>query len=414
MKSIKFSIIGLVLGTASFGPLFAQNVEQIHMKSGSVVEGYISEQKPGKYITIQTTKATIVVNSDSLQNRVIEKIPIESLSKEWREWAEKNNKCLDSSNGKVLELSSLEFEHSRYSRVFLLEKGSLIKFVDMSPNRYTFVWGDIYRTVKSRRPDNLFSGLKEILVLKDNSKIEGQIIEQFPGKDLKIVTSNDEVLSYKFSQIKQIRTERLSEKLDLWNQIQLLDRINVKGEDSELEGFISSRTLSKDLVIEFENGGSRKIPLNEVTSYAKFPNDKYKAVYDRVIQKDSVYLNGSSAYFDTLIHVGQYLTLTNNVSAKVAVGDTICIEANLGNSDVPVTLVKAHIEKVPNPRAKNKKSSTIPWPVITFQDLIQAPLPYKREITPLGNVKIEFVVVEAGDYVVYIQGKEGYIVINVE
>lgn len=68
----------LALGAIAIGPgmLMAQNVEQIHMKSGSVVEGYIAEQKPGKHITIQTTKATIVVNSDSLQNRVIEKFPL--------------------------------------------------------------------------------------------------------------------------------------------------------------------------------------------------------------------------------------------------------------------------------------------------------------------------------------------------
>lgn len=51
----------------------AQNIEQLYMKSGSVVEGYIAEQKPGSYITVQSTKATIVVNSDSLQNKIIER-----------------------------------------------------------------------------------------------------------------------------------------------------------------------------------------------------------------------------------------------------------------------------------------------------------------------------------------------------
>lgn len=78
---------------------FAQNIEQIYMKNGSVVEGYIAEQKPGKSITIQTTSATIVVNSDSLQNKIIERVPVESLSKEWRIWAETNNKLIDN-NGK--------------------------------------------------------------------------------------------------------------------------------------------------------------------------------------------------------------------------------------------------------------------------------------------------------------------------
>ena len=54
MKAIKYTILGLVFGTTSIEISIAQNVEQIYMKSGSVVEGYIAEQKPGKYITIQT------------------------------------------------------------------------------------------------------------------------------------------------------------------------------------------------------------------------------------------------------------------------------------------------------------------------------------------------------------------------
>ena len=111
---------------------FAQNVEQIYMKSGSVVEGYIAEQKPGKSITIQTTTATIVVNSDSLQNKVIERVPVESLSKEWKIWAETNNKLIDNNGKKQLELVTLEFKNSIYSKVYIIEKGSLIKFIKIS------------------------------------------------------------------------------------------------------------------------------------------------------------------------------------------------------------------------------------------------------------------------------------------
>ena len=98
----------------------AQNVEQIYMKSGSVVEGYIAEQKPGKHITFQTTKATIVVNSDSLQNRIIERVPLESLSNEWKDWAEQNNKYIENEGRKQLELTTLEFKNSVFPKVFLL------------------------------------------------------------------------------------------------------------------------------------------------------------------------------------------------------------------------------------------------------------------------------------------------------
>ena len=389
----------------------AQNIEQIYMKSGSVVEGYIAEQNPGKHLIIQATKATIVANSDSLKDKITERILAENLPPEWKEWAEENNKYIDNAGVKQLELVTLEFKNSVYSKVFILEKGSLVKFIDLSPNRYTFKWGDMYRTVKSERPDNLFSGLKEVVVLADGSTVDGQIIEQFPGKDLKIVTDKNEVLSYKFDQVKQINTEKLNPKMDLWPQVQLLDKISVKGEDSDLVGFISSRTLGKELVIEFENGKKRTIPQNQILSYAKIPNEKYIAVYDKVIKEGEILLDGKPAYFVPLKTVGQYLVLDSIVSAQNTVGDTIYVEANLGGANVPVTLVKAHVENVAF--ANGKRKWEIPCPVITYQDLVQSHVEIKKEATPLGNLKVSFVVKEVGDYVLYMQGKEEYIVINV-
>lgn len=389
----------------------AQNIEQIYMKSGSVVEGYIAEQNPGKHLIIQATKATIVANSDSLKDKITERILAENLPPEWKEWAEENNKYIDNAGVKQLELVTLEFKNSVYSKVFILEKGSLVKFIDLSPNRYTFKWGDMYRTVKSERPDNLFSGLKEVVVLADGSTVDGQIIEQFPGKDLKIVTDKNEVLSYKFDQVKQINTEKLNPKMDLWPQVQLLDKISVKGEDSDLVGFISSRTLGKELVIEFENGNKRTIPQNQILSYAKIPNEKYIAVYDKVIKEGEILLDGKPAYFVPLKTAGQYLVLDSIVSAQNTVGDTIYVEANLGGANVPVTLVKAHVENVAF--ANGKRKWEIPCPVITYQDLVQSHVEIKKEATPLGNLKVSFVVKEVGDYVLYMQGKEEYIVINV-
>lgn len=410
MIAKKFFYLCSIIFCACNVNIYSQNIEQIYIKDGSVLEGYIAEQIPGKSIIVQSEKATIVVSSDSLQNRLTERIPVESLTDKWRIWAEQNGKLIDGVGGKLLELTTLEFENTTFKRVFLLEKGSLIKFLDLDSNIYTFVWGDMYRTVKSKRPDNLFSDVKEILVFNDGTRIVGQIIEQFPGKDLKILTDKGEILSFKFNQIKQIKTEKLSGKWDLWSQIKLLDRIQVKGEHTFLEGFISSRTLSKELVIEFENGDKRRIPLNLIVSYGKIPNKKYVPVYDKVLKKGDVLLNGKPACFVQLKSVGNYLALTSVVSAQAAVGDTLCVEMNLDKTDIPVMLVKAHVEDVLLPYDKKRK---ILWPVITYQDLLQSHADISREVTPLGNVKVVFVVSELGDYVLYIQGKEGYIVINV-
>lgn len=389
----------------------AQNIEQIYMKSGSVVEGYIAEQKPGSFITVQSTKATIVVNSDSLQNKIIERVPIDSLSNNWKQWATENSKWIVKEDKRYLELYTMEFGSCVYSRVFLLEKGSLLKFIDVTPYKYVFKWGEMYRTAKNKRPANLFSGLKEVLVLKDDSKVEGQITEQYPGKDVKIETDNGDVLSYKFSQIKQIQTEKLNENMSLWSQIPLLDVIKLKDETNELIGFISSRTLGKDLAFEFEDGQKRNIQQNQIVSYAKVPNDKYVEVYDKFLNEDEILLNGKPAYFTPLQSQGENLLLGEVVSEQLAVGDIVCIEARFKDPNTPVTLVKAHMESIP--KTDGKKNERILWPVITYQDLVQSHVSVSRETTPLGNVKVSFPVNEVGDYVLYVQGRNEYIVINV-
>ena len=74
-------------------------------------------------------------------------------------------------------------------------------------------------------------------------------------------------------------------------------------------------------------------------------------------------------------------------------------------------MVKAHVENVTVPNGKKKRIVSLP--VITYQDLVQSPIGINREVTPLSNIKITFPLNETGDYVLYIQGKEDYIVINV-
>lgn len=407
-------IYALLAGALLFGVAFkasAQNVERIYMKSGSIVEGYIAEQIPGKRINVKTTKSTIVVNSDSLKYKSVEQVPLESLPREWADWAEQNDKVINNNGKKHIELTTLEFENSVFPLVYLLERGSMIKFLDVTPNEYSFSWNEMYRTVKNQRPSNLFSGLKEILVLTDDSMVEGQIIEQLPEQNLKIATDDGEVLSFKYSQIKQIRTEKLNEDLDLWSQIQLLDKIAIAGEKDELVGFISERTFGEYIVFESQDGIKRTIPQRSVVSYSKIPNDRYVAVYDTILQDGEVLIDGEPAYFVKLNAMDKYLVLGTTVSLQKNVGDSVCLEAKLADTETPITLVKAHIEDVTVTNGRRKR--VVPWPVITYQDLVQSHVDINREVTPLHNIKVTFDVVEEGDYVLHIQGREDYIVINV-
>lgn len=392
--------------------VLAQCIERVYMKNGSVVDGYIAEQQPGSWISVQATKATIVVSSDSLLNKSVEIMPADSLLDEWKRWASENDMYMEVDGKKFLELHTLEFANCTYAGVYIIENGPLLTFVDLTPNRYTFRWGDMSRSVKNKRPANLFSGLKEVLILDDDSRVEGQIIEQIPGKDLKIETNNGGIQSYKFTQIKTIQTKRINENRSQWSQIPLLDMIRLKDGETTLVGFIPSRTLGKELVFEFEDGSKRTIQQNQIASYAKMPNDQYVAEYDNILREGEVLLNGKPAYFANLQAQGEKLLLGEFVSDIQSVGELVCVEANLGETPTPMMLVKAHLESVSNPM-DNKKIEQVLWPVITYRDLVKSSEKITREMTPLGHERVFFTVEEVGDYVLYIQGKEGFIVINV-
>ena len=203
----------------------------------------------------------------------------------------------------------------------------------------------------------------------------------------------------------------MSDRQNLWSQVQLLDKIQIKGEDLPLVGFISSRTLGKEISFEFENYKKRTIPLNQIVSYGKIPNENYVPVYDKILKEGEVLLNEKPACFVQLKSVDSYLLLTSAVSAQAIEGDTILVEANLEDVDNVITLVKAHIENVQI--FKGRKKRIVSCPIITYQDLVQSPIGIDREVTPLGNIRVSFIVGEVGDYVLYIQGKEDYIVIHV-
>lgn len=390
----------------------AQRIEQVYLNNGSVVKGYISTQKPGLNFTIHSEEATLQMGSDSLVQSYATKFSPAELSENWKQWAEANRAYQSSGSSAYLELSNLKFKNTEYNGVYVVERGSLIKFIDFSSSNYTFPWKELFRIVKTKRPANQFSGIKDILILHTGERYEGQITEQYPGKTIKIETEKHKVFSFKFSEIKEIVSEPLNDYQDIWEQAQFLDKIEMKTGKNTLSGFIVSRTLDKEIRIKLKSGEEKNIPIKHIQAYRRMPNPEYHPVTDQLIPEGEVWLNGKKAYFDTLQIAGQTILLGELVSAIQQVGDTICIEAKFKDPNTQLSLIKT--SNIPVVRKNEKgKDKEVLWPAFTYQDIVRSPLKYEREQTPLGNTRIRFITMQKGDYVVYIQGYEGYIVINV-
>lgn len=386
---------------------YSQNLEQVHLKDGSVIEGFICEQIPGKSVTVQGCKATITVGADSLISSSESIIPVGSLSTEWKSWLMEQNVTPD-----AIKLSTLKFPNTEYKDVRILENGDMIEFLSLTPKQYFVDWNDMQKTVKATRPEGQFSGLNDVLIMKDGSKHVGQVSEQYPGKNVKISLSKDNAITVNSAQIVEMQSVPASDQLTIIEQSPLLDRIYVKSNPNAVEGVIVKRRTSKDLTIHTRNEGDLTYAIRDINKYQKVPNPDYKVLTDKNLNKGEILLNGDSknAWFAPLETINGYLVLGEDVSMVAKKGEELILEANLENPSAAINVIKAYRKDI---SGENDKKQLV-RDVFTYQDLVELALPVTRTTTPLGNTKVSFKLENAGDYVLSVQGQKGFIIIHVD
>lgn len=397
-------ILSLLITLCS-GMANAQTFEQIHLKDGSVLEGYICEQAPGKTISVQTTKATLKANTDTLLSSSERQVMVSELPSEWKKWVMAQPTSISQ-----VALSNLQFKNSSYSDVLITENGPIIEFVSLSNRVYKFPWNQVAKTVKQPRPEGVVSGLKDVIILKDGTRKVGFVTEQVPGKTIKLALNGDNASMLNSSLIDVMEYQPICDELNLIEQAPLLDRITLKDRENPVEGLITKRRMGKDLTITMADGNEEVFPLTNIFSYAKFKNPDYKVIIDRHLAKGQVVINGDEkdAWFAPLKSENGYFIL-DEASAVAKRGDEMTVEANLENPSDAIYLIKAYRKEIPIQGLKR----TVARDVFTYQDLVELALPIERTQTPLGNTKVTFKVTDPGDYVLSIQGYQGFIVIHV-
>lgn len=387
--------------------LYSQNLEQVHLKDGSVIEGFICEQIPGKSVIVQGCKATLIVGADSLISSSETTIPVGSLSTEWKSWLMEQNVTPD-----AIKLFTLKFPNSEYKDVHVLENGDAIKFLSLTLKQYFIDWDDMEKTVKTSRPAEQFSGINDVLIMKDGTKHIGQVSEQYPGKNIKICLSKDNAITVNSSQVIEMQSGPVSEQMTILEQTPLLDRIYINGKTTPIEGLIVKRRTSKDLTILTRDEGEFTYDIRDVTKYQKFPNQNYKVLTDKNLSKGEILLNGEAknSWFAPLETINGYLVLGEDVSMVAKKGEELVLEANLDNPSAAINVIKAYRKDISSDNAKKQLIRD----VFTYQDLVELALPVIRTTTPLGNTKVSFKLENAGDYVLSVQGQKGFIIIHVD
>ena len=123
--------------------------------------------------------------------------------------------------------------------------------------------------------------------------------------------------------------------------------------------------------------------------------------------------DAKNAYFFNLETTETCVILEEGkASMKMERGDTLIVETNIGNPAANITIAKAQARQIERINEKGRKEKKVAL-VATLMDLLQPKYIGDRQITPLGHVKYTLPINESGDYILQIQGKQGFIIINV-
>ncbi len=315
-------------------PATAQNIDQVYTKNGSVYEGYISEQIPGKSLSVTTEQATLLVESSDVTSISYATKPVEQLPERLQQWIKTHRDSV-----RNIEVATVSIKGDRQLRnALVLEQGSRLKLLSCSDDHFALDWNDVVRTTKTPNIEGAKSGIRDIVTMNNGARYEGQIIEQIiPEAEIKVKDLDGNIYTAEMKEVMSIRSERIDFNAPLWEQTPLLDR--VESNDGEtVEGFIVSRKIGSDItMIVRETGIEKTIPLSGIARYRKSVNHAFVAPEEpgkeeeKKVEKtestNGVLLNGKEIERLTVIPYSKKFSLVKDpVTASAFVGDTVRIE----------------------------------------------------------------------------------------
>lgn len=431
MKNAKYLIVCAAL--LLFGRGWAQNVETLVLNDGSVLEGYMSVQRVGKDVTFTASRQIIVLQANCVASIAERTVEYKKLSAEWKKWIDENPRSLSKDGKFVLNEIKLKtslsdttllkgkkntgmldhFSSSPYN-VKVLEKGELIKYIDVTPHVYTLSWKDIKCLRRLPRIPLDISGVSELLVLKNGQEYEGEVVEQIPGKTMKLLKADGIVEVVDANDIFCIRKKKLNEEQSIVEQVPLLETVRTEKED--YTGVIIEQNFNKgkngnNLVMILQNGNSSTINQTDVIEICRIKNEHYKPLKD-VVLDDTTMLVNRNGVFCTCFQQEDDLIYTKEFESALKLNiDTLngCVYLEVKDNASFDDYVMVQALELKGKKRKDKdKIMSIGF---SYEDLVLKSIqPFKKTVSPNNTLKVSFQIKTLGWYVTYNpKKKEGII-----
>lgn len=433
MKYLKL-YISIVL-SLYYGGVYAESYEKIVLKNGSEFEGYIAVQHPGKDVVFIAEKALVYIPSEFVRSIVNYDLELNSLSTEWQEWAKANQSLLKTVNKKdYLVLSDLMLQDKKemesdtivtqkdsvevipkisvqksFSRdivphkVRILEKGAVVKYLDFNSNSYNIDWNEIQTIKRNKRPQTDLTGLVDVIELRSGEKFQGQILEQIPGKQIRLQREDGIVEVIDFKQISLQKKVKLNPGQSLFEQSSLMDIILLEngqcikgivieqdyGTDKE-PSYSLVQTFSKDI---------RKVEHKDIAEIRREKNPDYKEKTDVILDEGDLLINRNSTKNAIVEECEDLVTILPESEPVIFLLDSLqqqlIVETHFENGNMAEEVILLHV----TPKPINKKESRLGF---TYKEMVTNGVHYiNKETSVNGTTRLVYPLTVAGEYVIY-------------
>lgn len=395
----------MVAALAIAGSAEAVIVQKIYLKDGSVLSGYIQKQDDNGNLTIHSDVAEICLKSSQATISNEKNYTVGELDKNWVEWAEKNEAFEGTGNQRTLYLADVTSKSKTVAKVKIIERGELVRYLEMSPDIYTIPWKDVLAIKGEKRCKTALSGINRIFQLKSGMEFEGQYAEETDSL-LTLYLNNGIRQSFKINDVIKYTFRPINPNQDIFAQSELLNIVKTKN-GNETKGIIIEQnyTSAKDsenyFLVQQPSGAIQSIKVSDILETRKEENPKFDPKFDVLLKEGEVLINRQEVVMTGITEKGENSVL-DSLSEKVVIkkdpqnNTRVTVEYRNANGANIEAYQVVKVNKIEN--KKEKKT----FYGVSYRDLVNSTIrPVSIETSVNHTTKAEYIVGGQGTFALY-------------
>ena len=402
MKKIASFII-LALAFASSAQ--AVIVQKIYMKDGSVLSGYIQKQDDNGNLTFHSDIAEICLKSKDVTISNEKNYTVNELDKAWVDWAEENEAFEGTGNNRTLYMADVTSKSKTVSRVKIIERGELVRYLQMTPDVYLIAWKDVMAIKGEKRSKTALSGINRIFQLKSGMEFEGEYAEETDSL-LTLYLNNGIRQSFKINDVIKYTFRPINPNQDIFAQSELLNIVKTKN-GNETKGIIIEQNYTSNsdtenyILVQQQSGANQSIKLSDSVETRKEENPKFDPKFDVLLKEGDVLINRQEVFITSISEKGENNVL-DSLSEQVVIkkdpqnNTRVTVEYRNANGANVEAYQVVKVNKIENKKEKKTVYG------VSYRDLVNSTIrPVSIETSVNHTTKAEYIVGGQGVFALY-------------